>query len=117
MDLVVRQEDHGGVPVLSLAGELDLTTVPQARDALVRASAMHPGQTVVVDLDGVSFLDSMGLGVLVGGLRRARAAGGDLVLVCSTPRLLDVFALIHLDRIFEIFPSVGAVTGGCRCGR
>jgi len=117
MDLVVRQEDHAGIPVLSFAGELDLTTVPQARDALVRMSATHPGQTVVVDLDGVTFLDSIGLGVLVGGLRRVRAAGGDLLLVCSTPRLLDVFALIHLDRVFEIFPNVGAVTGACRCGR
>ena len=116
MDLVVRQEDHGGLPVLSLAGELDLTTVPQARDALLRVAVMHPGQTVVVDLDGLSFLDSMGLGVLVGGLRRVRANGGDLVLVCSSPRLLDVLALIRLDRVFEIFPTVTAVTRACRRG-
>jgi anti-sigma B factor antagonist len=116
MDLVVRQEDHGGMPVVSFAGELDLTTVPQARDALVRAAALHPGQTVVVDLDGVSFLDSMGLGVLVGGLRRVRAGGGDLVLVCSTPRLLDALGLVRLDRVFEIFPNLGAVTGACQRG-
>jgi anti-sigma B factor antagonist len=116
MDLVVRQEDHGGLPVLSLAGELDLTTVPQARDALMRVSVMHAGQTVVVDLDGLSFLDSMGLGVLVGGLRRVRASGGDLVLVCSTPRVLDILTLIRLDRVFEIFPTVAAVTGASRRG-
>ena len=116
MDLVVRHLDHGGVPVVSFAGELDLTTVPQARDALVQAAAMHPGQTVVVDLDGLTFLDSMGLGVLVGGLRLVRGGGGDVVLVCSTPRLLDTLALVRLDRVFEIFPNVGAATGACQRG-
>jgi anti-sigma B factor antagonist len=117
MDLVVRQEDLGGVPVVSFTGELDLTTVPQARDALVQVASLHPGETVVVDLDGVSFLDSVGLGVLVGGLRRVRGAGGDLVLVCTVPRLLDVLNLTRLDRVFEIFPAVGAVPAGAhRCG-
>jgi len=116
MDLVVRQGDHSRMPVVSFAGELDLTTVPQARDALLRVATLHPGQTVVVDLDGVSFMDSMGLGVLVGGLRRVRAGGGDVVLVCSTPRLLDLLTLTRLDRVFEIAPSVGAVSGGSRRG-
>ena len=116
MDLVVRQEEHGGVPVVSFTGELDLTTVPQARDALVRVATMHPGRTVAVDLDGVSFLDSMGLGVLVGGLRRTRAAGGDLVLVCSTARVLELLTLTRLDRVFEIAPTVSALSGACRRG-
>jgi|SRR5829696_1983690 len=116
MDLVVRQHDHGGVPVLSLAGELDLTTIGQARDALVHAASLHPGQRLAVDLDGVSFLDSMGMGVLVGALRRVLASGGDLVLVCSTPRLLDLLALCRLDRVFEIFPSVTAVTAAGQRG-
>jgi len=112
MDLVVRQEDHGGVPVVSFTGELDLTTVPRARDALVQVASLHPGETVVVELDGVSFLDSVGLGVLVGGLRRVRGTDGDLVLVCTTPRLLDVLNLTRLDRVFEIYPAVGAVPAG-----
>src|SRR6476659_6969698 len=114
MDLVVRQEDNGGVPVLTFAGELDLTTVPQARDALVQVASLHPGETVVVDLDGVSFLDAVGLGVLVGGLRRVRGTDGDLVLVCTTPRLLDVLNLTRLDRVFEIYSTVSAVPAGAR---
>jgi anti-sigma B factor antagonist len=116
MDLVVRHLDLGGVPVVSFAGELDLASVPLARDALVRSAAEHPGQTLVVDLDGVAFLDSMGLGVLVGGLRRLRAGGGDLALVCSTPRLLDILAQARLERIFEIYPNVAAVTGASQRG-
>jgi anti-sigma B factor antagonist len=116
MDLVVRHLDHGGVPVVSFAGELDLASVPLARDALVRSAAEHPGQTLVVDLDGVAFLDSMGLGVLVGGLRRLRGGGGDLVLVCSTPRLLDILAQARLERVFEIYPNLAAVAGASQRG-
>ena len=116
MDLVVRQEDHGGVPVVSFAGELDLTTVPQARDALVQVAMLHPGETVAVDLDGVTFLDSVGLGVLVGGLRRLRAGDGDLVLICTTPRLLDLLHLTRLERAFEVYPTVGAVVGARQRG-
>lgn len=116
MDLVVQHLDHGGVPVLSLAGEVDLATVPLLRDALVRSAAEHPGATLAVDLDGVAFLDSMGLGVLVGGLRRFRRSGGDVVLVCSTPRLLDVLAQCRLDRVFEIHSNLSSVAGAIRRG-
>ena len=110
MDLVVRQLD-GRVPGLSVAGEVDMATAPRLRDALVQFAAEHPGATAVIDLDGVSFLDSLGLGVLVGGLRRMRTTGGDLALVCTSPRLLDLLALCRLDRVFEIHASVAEATG------
>jgi anti-sigma B factor antagonist len=111
MDIVLRQHSDGDVPVLSVAGEVDLATAPQLRDALVRVAAEHPGTVVVVDLDGVALLDSVGLGVLIGGLRRMRASGGDVALVCTTPRLIELLALCGLDRVFEIHPSVAAAAG------
>jgi anti-sigma B factor antagonist len=110
MDLVVRQLD-GRVPGLSVAGEVDMATAPRLRDTLVQFAAEHPGATAVIDLDGVSFLDSLGLGVLVGGLRRMRTTGGDLALVCTSPRLLDLLALCRLDRVFEIHASVAQAAG------
>jgi anti-sigma B factor antagonist len=102
MDLVLRETDHDGVPVLSLSGEVDLATVPRLRDRLVQAAADHPGVTLIVDLDGVSLLDSAGLGVLVGGLRRMRSAGGDLALVCSSPTIAEIVTVTGLDRVFTI---------------
>ena len=111
MDLVVRQFDRGGVPGLSVAGEVDMATAPRLRDALVQLAAEHPAATAVIDLDGVSFLDSLGLGVLVGGLLRMRTAGGDLALVCTSPPLLDLLALCRLDRVFEIHASVAEAAG------
>ncbi|HKA02899.1 MAG TPA: STAS domain-containing protein [Acidimicrobiales bacterium] len=111
MDLVVRQLDTGDVPGLSVAGEVDMATAPRLHDALVQLAAEHPGARVVIDLDGVAFLDSLGLGVLLGGLRRMRTTGGDLALVCTNPRLLEVLASCRLDRVFEIYASVADAAG------
>ena len=111
MDLVVRQLDTDGVPGLSVVGEVDMATAPRLRDALVQLAADHPGATAVIDLDGVSLLDSLGLGVLVGGLRRMRTTGGDLALVCTSAPLLDLLALCRLDRVFEIHASVAEAAG------
>jgi anti-sigma B factor antagonist len=116
MDLLLRETEHHGVPVLSLKGDLDLATVPRLRDRLVRAAAEHGGKTLVVDLDGVAFLDSTGLGVLVGGLRRMRSMGGDLALVSSSPALAETMALTGLDRVFAVHATVcdavGVAAGG-----
>ena len=116
MDLIVRHLESAGVPVVSVTGEVDLATVPRLRDALAVAAIDHPGQRVAVDLDGVTMLDSAGLGVPVGALRRMTASGGDLVVVCSTRRLLDLLAQCRLDRVFEIRASLADVTGGMRRG-
>jgi anti-sigma B factor antagonist len=114
MDLVLRDHLEGQVPVLSIAGELDLATAPRLRDRLVRLAAEFGGTRLVVDLDGASLVDSIGLGALVGGMRRMRARGGDLVLVCTSQRLVDLLALTRLDRAFDVYPSIAAAarTGG-----
>src|SRR5690606_25670313 len=75
--------------------------------------------SVVVDLRRVDFLDSTGLGVLVGALKRLRLAGGQLALVCDSEKLLKVFRITALDRVFTLHDSVEAATaaapaeGGC----
>jgi anti-sigma B factor antagonist len=113
MDLVIREENHGGVAVLSLSGEIDLGTVPRLRDRLVRAAAAHRGTRLLVDLDGVTVLDSAGLGVLLGGLRRMRASGGDLVLVCASTRVGELLRSVNLDRVFSIHATLaGAMSHG-----
>ena len=67
---------------------------------------------MVIDLDGVDFLDSTGLGVLVGGLKRVRSYDGDLTLVCTSPRILKVFELTRLTQVFKISASVDEATRG-----
>lgn len=97
--------DTGGWTVLTATGEIDVAAAPGLREQLVD---LIEGGTVelVVDLDGVDFIDSTGLGVLVGAVRRARAAEGDVRLVCTNSRLLKVFDVTGLDEVFTIAASI-----------
>jgi anti-sigma B factor antagonist len=75
---------------------------------MVGAGSKH----VVVDLARVDFLDSTGLGVLVGARRRLENSGGSLSLVCPHERLLKIFRITGLDSIFDIHGSVEDATAG-----
>jgi anti-sigma B factor antagonist len=113
MDLVQRVDDHDGWAVVVVHGDLDLTTAPRLRDAVVRV--LTAGDTrAVLDLGGVPFIDSTGLGVLVGLLKRARSLGGDLRIVSQSSSLRDVLELTALERSLPPFPDVPAATGDVR---
>lgn len=91
--------------VVSLTGELDVGTAPELRQRLLE---LHTDgeRDLVVDLDGTHVIDEMGLGVLLGGVWRARARGGSFALVCSTDRIREVLALTGMDRAIDVHPSV-----------
>lgn len=105
MDLSVSSRTEGERSVVCVVGEVDVYTAPQLRDRLsdLVASGEHH---LVVDLSGVDFLDSTGLGVLVGGLNRVRGHGGSLALVCNTERILKVFRITGLTGLFPIHPEL-----------
>lgn len=111
MDLGLGTTEHNGFAVLAVQGEVDVYTAPQLREQLI--TLVDAGQRkIVVDLEGVEFLDSTGLGVLVGGLKRVRSAGGDLALVCTQRRILKVLEITGLTKVFAIHDSVDAATSG-----
>ena len=92
---------HAPVVVIRLSGEVDVLSAPRFREKVVEL--VNQGhRLIVVDLDAVEFLDSTGLGVLVGGLKRLRSHDGDMSLVCNEPRLLRLFALTRLESAFAI---------------
>ncbi len=101
--LGIEVERDGSTTVLALRGELDLESAQRLREELVEV--IGEGTHVVVDLELVGFLDSVGLGVLVGGLKRARTHHGDLVLVCSSRAVLKPLEITGLDRVFTIHAS------------
>ena len=105
MGLRVEREDGGSLPVVTVHGELDLETAPELRRALIETIDERPGRPLVVDLEGVDFIDSAGLGVLVGGLKRARDRQGDVQLVATGQNVIRVLELTGLTRAFEIHPS------------
>ena len=91
--------------VLRIAGEVDLYTAPQLRDrvvGLLTGGVRH----IVADLREVDFLDSTGLGALVGSLKRLREQDGSLKLVTSSDTILKIFQLTGLRHVFALCPSV-----------
>jgi anti-sigma B factor antagonist len=105
VDLSITRADHGDRTVVRLGGEIDVYTAPFVREKL--DEQIHAGRAdLVVDLSDVTFLDSTGLGVLVGRLKIARTRGGSLRLVGTAERVLRVFAITGLDKVFEIYPDL-----------
>ena len=108
MDLGLDVTEKDGFTVLSVSGEIDVYTAPQLRERLIEL--VGEGKTnLVVDLSGVDFLDSTGLGVLVGGLKRVRSQDGDLSLICTQSRILKVLEITGLTNVFKIYDSVDAL--------
>ena len=105
MDLGFEVDQHGDYTVLAVRGEVDVYTAPRLRERLIELVSQGSHQ-VVVDLEGVDFLDSTGLGVLVGGLKRVRAHDGSLDLVCTQERILKIFRITGLTKVFGIHNTV-----------
>ena len=99
-ELTIAVERAEAATLVALRGDLDLATAPELRECLVKI--IDEGVRIVVDLESVGFLDSAGLGILVGGLKRARTAGGELELVCSSHDVLKPLEITGLDRVFTI---------------
>lgn len=105
MDLTVRTRTVGDFTVVAVSGEVDVISAPTLRQLLNDAIA-EGGTRVVADLTDVPFLDSTGLGVLVGRLKTVRQQDGELRLVIASDRLVRNFQITGLDKVFEIFPTV-----------
>ena len=95
----------GDCAVVRVTGEVDVYTAPMLRER-IRELAAGGAVHLIADLGQVDFLDSTGLGVLVGGLKRLREDGGSLALVLETPRILRVFQITGLTKAFAVWPSV-----------
>ena len=107
LSLSTRTENGpaGDRTVVVVGGEIDVYTAPKLREQLI--DLVSSGQYhLVVDMEGVEFLDSTGLGVLVGGLKRVRAHEGSLRLVCTQERILKIFRITGLTKVFPIHSSV-----------
>ena len=101
MDLGLDVKERNGWAVLSVQGEVDVYTSPRLKQEMV--DLLNRGLVnLVVDLNAVKYLDSTGLGVLIGGLKRARERDGDLRLICDNMRILRIFEITGLTKIFDI---------------
>ena len=105
MDLTLATREVDGRTIVAVGGEIDVYTAPKLRDQITELVS-NGSYNIVIDLEAVEFLDSTGLGVLVGGLKKVRAHDGSLELICSQERLLKIFRITGLAKVFVIHDSV-----------
>lgn len=100
---IEQEHTDDGYTICRPVGELDAFTVSQFRQALAELAS---GPRLVIDMSGVPFVDSAGLGALIGGIRRARELGGDVVVVCNRPSLVRTLRTTGFDRIVAMTDTV-----------
>jgi anti-sigma B factor antagonist len=102
--------------VFELSGSLDIATSPTVRAALNEASD-HGNHRLVVDLSNVDFLDSTGLGALIGAQRRAKEVDGDVRVVAREGQILRLLRITGLLKVFSVYPTLqDALTNGKTVG-
>ena len=104
-----------GVQALDLEGEVDVYTAPALRQAImdqVEGGTKH----LLIDLTRVEYLDSTGLGILIGGVKRLKEQGGSLRLVGPSARITRIFDITGLNKIFDVYATeqdaLAAAAGG-----
>jgi anti-sigma B factor antagonist len=96
--------------VIRLRGRLTMVDAPALRSTV--SAALEAGRTrLVLDLSECEFMDSSGLGAVIGGLKTARQAGGDLRIASLTPQVATVLQLTNLDRVLRPYDSVAGALG------
>ena len=103
--------DASDYRVLKPTGDLDVYTVGSLRDAIGDVIEQE-NPRIVVDLDSVPFMDSSGLGALMGGVRRLREAGGDLAIACTREQHLKLFTITGFGEGVSIAPTVEEAVRG-----
>jgi anti-sigma B factor antagonist len=97
----VFPEQPGTLPVLRIHGDIDIAAAPQLKEAVV--AALQDGATsLALDLSGVPYLDSTGLGVLMGARKRTAERGGTLYLIGVRDTVRRVLRLLNMEKIFQL---------------
>lgn len=97
------EETEDGFSICRPTGELDAFTVAHFRQVLAEVAS---AKRLVIDLSGVPFIDSAGLGALIGGIRRTRELGGDVSVACDRPTLVRLLKTTGFDRIVSVTDTV-----------
>jgi len=98
-----QEETPDGFLICRPVGELDAFTVSQFRQALADLAS---SKRLVIDMSGIPFVDSAGLGALIGGIRRTRELGGDVAVACDRPTLVRLLKTTGFDRIVSVTETV-----------
>lgn len=103
-DFAVNPQSANGLLIVEVAGEVDLFTAPELKTAITEGID-GGSKKVVIDLTETTFVDSTALGVLIGAVKRLRAAEGGLTIVNSDENIARTFEITGLDQILSIYAT------------
>ncbi len=104
-------EQISDATIIHVRGEVDMATAPRLRQVLIDVLAASPSTHLVVDLSGVEFIDSTGIGVIVGAHKRATARGGRLSAIVTTPAVLRILQTTGLVQAWNVTASLEDALG------
>ena len=104
MDIKVDIKEGEGCNILNVCGDVDVYTSPKVKES-INALIEKEIYNIVVNLEDVRYVDSTGLGVLIGALKRVKEHNGNIVLVCTNPQIKKIFQITGLVKIFSIFAN------------
>lgn len=109
IDITVETREAAGWAVIDVGGEVDVFTAPKLRERII--GLLGDGKTrIVINLEKVAFMDSTGLGVLVGALKRVKERDGELALAGAQGTVQRVLGVTGLDAVFSMHSSVADAT-------
>lgn len=100
--LETRTRTNTGLPVIDVAGEIDLYTAPMFKQALTQ-SIEDGNKNILVNMSGVSYMDSSGFGTLLGATKRVRPDGGSVNLIGCNDAICRMLKITRLNTIFGLF--------------
>ncbi|MCQ2736762.1 MAG: STAS domain-containing protein [bacterium] len=104
MDINIETSDLGGIKLVTVHGDIDVYSSPKVKDALYEIIDAE-AYKIVINLEDIRYIDSTGLGVLIGALKKVKGSEGNITVVCSNPQIKKVFTITGLVKIFGIYPN------------
>ncbi len=98
--MTITETSQIGIAILSLNGTLDALSAPDFRN---NRSVIDPEKSVVIDMENLDFIDSSGIGAIVGASRQKRQPVGGIILSCMNDRVRKVFEITNAQKLFHIF--------------
>lgn len=102
----IEVEESEGFRIVRPVGELDVYTLPLFRKVVLKLEGDRR-HDLILDLTRMTFVDSSGLGSLIETYQKVKSKDGEIVFVLDNPRIIKVFKLVGLDKVFRIFPNAG----------
>lgn len=91
--------------IIKLAGELDLHTVDNARQHIDKLLSNKKINRLLLDLENISFIDSSGIGLIIGRYKRIQQMGGTMELICSKPQIKKILEMSGIGQIINIYKN------------